>query len=126
MVLVSDGRTGRFFRTPAKADHAHAHDHARPAAPVSRIDHRLPLMQKVLGFHYRGRSVCVPVTCISSASSVLAIPSTELSVTVSGDGMITLSAPDSSAVPMVPAYWFAWHAAFPDGDLITDSLSHGL
>jgi hypothetical protein len=85
-------------------------------------------MQKALGFHHNGRSICLPLEYLSTAArSGLVIPGTECSLSVNDEGtLFTLSAPDASDVPFVPAYWFAWYAAFPGGELITDPLRPGL
>jgi len=38
-------------------------------------------------------------------------------------GILDLVGPDGSALTTTGAYWFAWHAAFPAGDLITNQIN---
>jgi len=121
-VLVADQRTGRFFRTLTEDRAGHSREGFGPAAPVSRMDARLPLMQKVLGFCCDGRAVCLPGARIDQLpDGGMAIPSTGRSLTVRRrDGMVVVAGPDGAELTAIGAYWFAWHAAFPLTEVITN------
>ena len=121
MILVGDQHDGRFFRTRDSAA-PELQDVAGPIAPVSRMDARLTPAQRVLGFHCQGRDFCFPMAVVDQLSDgPLAIAGIQGALAVRrADGMVDVVGPDGSALTTVGAYWFAWHAAFPLGDVITD------
>jgi hypothetical protein len=120
-ILVGDQQSGRFFKTQDAAAPA-LRDSAEPMAPVSRIDPQLAPMQRVIGFHYQGRDVCFPVTLLDQLSDGrVAIAGTQgaFAVRLAG-GILDVVGPDGSALTTIGGYWFAWHAAFPAGNVITN------
>jgi hypothetical protein len=120
-ILVGDQQGGRFFKTrdPAAPE---LRDAAGPMAPVSRMDPRLAPMDRVLGFRYQGRDLCFPMAAVDPLSdgrvAMAGIPGT-LDVRLAS-GILEVIGPDGSALTTIGAYWFAWHAAFPAGDVITN------
>jgi hypothetical protein len=123
-VLVADRRTGRFFRALTENRVGHALEDLGPPAPVSRTDARLPLMQKVLGFHCDGRPVCLPAERVDEApDGGMAIAGAVLALTVRRrGGLAALVGPDGAELPVIGAYWFAWHAAFPSTEVVTNRV----
>ena len=120
-ILVGDQQSGRFFKTQDVAAPA-LPDPAGPMAPVSRMDPRLAPMQRVIGFHYQGRDLCLPVTLVDQlAGGRVAIAGTQGAfIARQADGILDVVGPDGSGLTTVGGYWFAWHAAFPAGDVITN------
>jgi hypothetical protein len=119
-ILVGDQQGGRFFRTRDSA--TPVQDAAEPMAPVSRMDPRLAPTQRVVGFHYQGRDLCFPMAVadqLSDAQVSIAGIHEAFAVRQAG-GILDVIGPDGSALTTIGAYWFAWHAAFPAGDLITN------
>ena len=119
-ILVGDQQGGRFFKT---LDSAPAfRDATGPMAPVSRSDPRLAPMELVLGFRYQGHDLCFPMAAVDELSdgriAIAGIPGA-FDVRRAG-GILDLTGPDGSAQTTIGAYWFAWHAAFPAGDVITN------
>jgi hypothetical protein len=120
-ILVGDQQGGRFFRArDAAAPALRAAE--GPMAPVSRMDPRLAPMQQVVGFHYQGRDLCFPKAVADQLSdSQVAIAGIQEAFAVrQAGGILDVIGPDGSALTTIGAYWFAWHAAFPAGDLITN------
>ncbi len=122
VVLIADRSTGRFFRTLPEERTDHSSTAFGPPAPVSRMDARLPLMQKVLGVCDRGQAVCMPVERMDQIPDAdLPLPGTELKLTVRrGNGLVTVSGPHGIELAVVGAYWFAWLAAFPATEVVTN------
>jgi hypothetical protein len=120
-ILVGDRQGGRFFRTRDSAAPV-LPDATEPMAPVSRMDPRLAPTQRVLGFHYEGRDLCFPMTVVDQLSdgrvAIAGIQGT-FDARQAG-GILDVVGPDGSALTTIGAYWFAWHAAFPAGDVITN------
>jgi len=120
-ILVGDQPGGRFFKTRDSAAPV-LRDAEGPMAPVSRLDPRLAPMQRVLGFHYQGRDLCFPMAVVDQLSEdrvAIAGVQGALGVRHAG-GILDVVGPDGSALTTIGAYWFAWHAAFPAGDVITN------
>ena len=120
-ILVGDQQGGRFFRTRDSAAPV-LPDAAEPMAPVSRRDPRLAPTQRVLGFHYEGRDLCFPMEVVDQLSNGWgAIAGIQCTFDVrQAGGILDVVGPDGSALTTIGAYWFAWHAAFPGGDVITN------
>ena len=121
-ILVGDQQGGRFFRTRDLA--TPVQDAAEPMAPVSRMDSRLAPTQRVLGFHYQGRDLCFPMAMVDQLSDGrLAIEGIQSALNVrQAGGILDVVGPDGSALTTIGAYWFAWHAAFPAGEVITNQF----
>jgi len=120
-ILVGDQQGGRFFKTRDSAATG-LRDAAGPMAPVSRMDPRLAPTQRVVGFHYQGRDLCFPMAVVDRLSDgqvVIAGIQGAFAVRQAG-GILDVVGPDGSALTTIGAYWFAWHAAFPAGDVITN------
>jgi len=120
-ILVGDQQSGRFFRTRDAAAPA-LRDPEGPVAPVSRMDPRLAPTQRVVGFHYQGRDLCLPMAVadqLSDARVAIAGIQGAFAVQQAG-GILDVVGPDGSALTITGAYWFAWYAAFSAGDLITN------
>lgn len=120
-VLVADPQTGRFFRAlPTGIADVHPPP-SEPAAPVSRFDPKLPPMQHVIGFSYCDRHICFIADEFGSVpQGEFRIPGTEPPLAIRRIGNITsLLAPDGTELPIIPAYWFAWHAAFPQTEIVS-------
>jgi hypothetical protein len=120
-ILAGDQQGGRFFRTRDSPDPA-LHDAAGPMAPVSRMDPRLAPTERVLGFCYQGRDFCFPMAVADQLSegrvAIAGIPGA-FAVRRTG-GILDVVGPEGSALTTIGAYWFAWHAAFPAGEVITN------
>ena len=100
----------------------HSWEESGPAAPVSRLDARLPGRQKVLGFCYDGHAICLPAERIDQVpNGGIVIPGTELTLTVrQRDGMAAVAGPNGAEVAAIGAYWFAWHTAFPSTEVVSN------
>jgi hypothetical protein len=86
------------------------------------MDPRLAPTQRVVGFHYQGRDLCLPMAVadqLSDARVAIAGIQGAFAVQQAG-GILDVVGPDGSALTITGAYWFAWYAAFPAGDLITN------
>ena len=120
-ILVGDQQSGRFFKTQDAAAPA-LQDTAGPMAPVSRMDPRLAPTQRVIGFHYQERDLCFPATLVDQpAGGRVDIVETKGAFIVrQAGGILDVVGPDGSALTTIGGYWFAWHAAFPAGDVITN------
>jgi hypothetical protein len=99
------------------------------------MDPRLPPMQKVFGFSSPDRQICVAAQEIDQLSGgVYRLTGIEVTLSVSSSPVsAAFLRPDGAELSGIGAYWFAWHAAFPEGELVTnltaqrsDSPSHGL
>ena len=120
-ILVGDQQDGRFFRTRDSAAPV-LRDAAGPMAPVSRMDPTLAPTQRVLGFHCQGRDLCFPMEMVDQLSDgrvAIAGIQGALDVRQAG-GIVDVVGPDGAALTTIGAYWFAWHAAFPAGEVITN------
>ncbi len=149
-VLVGDERTGRMFRM-AEGGAAEGLDAPlAPAAPVSRMDSRLPTMERVLGMELEGKAVCWPVKDLEgladgrhaiqgkllfqnglrtsheleipgggkpAATEARVIEASELWLEKHQDRGVRMVMGDGTELPLIPAYWFAWQAAFPAGQV---------
>ena len=150
-VLVGDERTGRMFRMAEGGAVEGLATPEKPEAPVSRMDPRLPTMERVLGVEVEGKTACWPVNDLEGlpdgrhALQGSFRFKTELVVTrepraipagvtppaaeagfmetnelwlekLPGRG-VRVVAGDGSELPLIPAYWFAWQAAFPAGQV---------
>jgi hypothetical protein len=150
-VLVGDERTGRMFRMAEGGAAEGLEAPGEPAAPVSRMDSRLPVMARVWGVEMEGQAVCWPVNDLEGlpdgrhalrgsfrfktewvvTHEPRAIPAGGTAATAEAGFMETnelwleklpgrgvrVVAGDGSELPLVPAYWFAWQAAFPAGQV---------
>jgi len=88
------------------------------------MDSRLAPTQRVLGFHYQGRDLCFPMAMVDQLSDGrLAIEGIQSALNVrQAGGILDVVGPDGSALTTIGAYWFAWHAAFPAGEVITNQF----
>lgn len=119
-VLIGDQKSGRFFRVMRAGGVDEAVEPSAPAAPVSRMDGRLPAMARVVGFGRAGVAACLPAVDVAGlADGQHRIPGMPGALLVSGGGLsVAMVDVGGGAVPGVGAYWFAWHAAYPAGSLV--------
>lgn len=124
-VLVGEGRKGRFFRAgPADAGSGRFQRNA-PFVPVSRSDDRLPGMAGVAGFRHQGWAACLPVDVLEARTGgPYRVPGLPWPVEWRPeDGLVRVWTESGiEEIPLVEAYWFAWHAAFPDGLVIQSAI----
>jgi hypothetical protein len=155
-VLVGDERTGRMFRMADGASTEGLAAPGSPEAPVSRMDPRLPTMERVLGVEVEGQAVCWPVSDLEqlpdgrhaipgsflfknglltthepgipvgktspptagetpTATEARFMEASELWLEKHQDHGVRVVTGDGTEIPLIPAYWFAWQAAFPAG-----------
>jgi len=79
-------------------------------------------MQRVVGFQYGRRAACVLVEDFDALSNTQPLPAgwPDGIEFLNEGGLVSLRGSDGVEVPMVSAYWFAWHAAFPQGITLTN------
>lgn len=123
-ILVGDRKAGRFFRmgdedSVTRASHPQAQ---APFAPISREDPRLPAMGEVLGFQGPNGAACLAEELIRTLSAGhYDIPGAgRVNVLITADREVRITGPGGAEIPVVPAFWFAWHAAFPTGGVISN------
>lgn len=121
-ILVADERTGRFFRVAeGKLEHEGPAS-AEPEAPVSRMDPVLKPMERVWGCRMNGRAVCfVGATLEALPGGRYAVPGGVGAWVETGrDGGLRVRDGGGETLPLLPAYWFAWFAAYPSGLVVSN------
>lgn len=87
---------------------------------VSNIDRRLPLKEWVLGVIINGKAKAYPFAALAKVSSPLPDKLGGEDILVYFDEKKKCAWVESEggrSIPSVQAYWFAWHAFYPDGEI---------
>jgi hypothetical protein len=120
LVLAGDRASGRFFRVESGGSPPSPRPMDAPSSLVSVRDPRLQERQVVVGFHHQGHDYCFAAESwsrLEGGSRAVQAGSATLTM-ADRQGWISLRDAAGSELPVVTAYWFAWHAAFPAGVLI--------
>jgi len=121
-VLVGDRENGRFFRTWNEAEDR-GDEERKPAAPVSRWDSRRGLIGVVVCFLLGDRRVCLPKGVLAQLEEGR-VRCVELGLELEiglGTGLLAAVASNGAPVTVVESYWFTWHAAFPESEVLTNA-----
>jgi len=122
LVLVGEERGSRFFRVGADSPSSLGGRAEGEIPRVNRTDPALPARQRILGYQVGGSRICFPEDRLRSLPEGLyPVPGWNgVQISRGARNRLRLVGEDGVEVLGQGAYWFAWHAAFPSGVVVSN------